>query len=366
MFSTEALKRIEPPVWRGFKTEGEDHHFWQQQGQQAYMDVDTPAKILQLARGFRDFYEIPFRVHMSKGEFCHGPVYLSRHSRDIGIYLCKVEGCAYEMVTMKPHTIRPEELNSPSLMVEMAQMRDHWEARAQSYPKLAWPQEPGYLDALIAAAEIAPDDYVLDAGTGPGYIAHEAAKRAHQVTGLDVSPAMLAQVNGRHSANVEYVEGDIRAIPYPRGRFDKVFARMVVHGLTGQGDADKALRECYRVLVPGGKFIFSEGVPISRAVQNWYTEMFRLKEDRMTMTVLLMNRLMNRARFRNIHVAEYVMEGFSIRNWLDNSGLPPEQTERIMECHQNMPEEVRRAYQALITPDDVVIRSRFAILTGVK
>jgi ubiquinone/menaquinone biosynthesis C-methylase UbiE len=106
----------------------------------------------------------------------------------------------------------------------MAHIREHWAQRAPYYLKLEWPKEQGYLDALMAAADVQPDDYVLDVGTGPGYVACEAAKMAHEVIGLDVSPDMLAEVNGFKLSNQKVVEGDIRAIPYPRGRFDKVFA----------------------------------------------------------------------------------------------------------------------------------------------
>jgi len=75
LFKVEALKRIEPPVWRGFSTEGEDHYFWQQQGIYPHMDMDTPAKILKLARGHEDFYQIPFRIHNSGGQSCNVRVY---------------------------------------------------------------------------------------------------------------------------------------------------------------------------------------------------------------------------------------------------------------------------------------------------
>lgn len=366
LFKVEALRRVTPPVWRGFQTEGEDHYFWQQQGLYPYMDVDTPVKILELARGFKDFYEIPFQSHKSNGELCHGPVYLHHQSRDLALYLCKAEGCKYEMITMKPNTIRANEMENIGLAVEMAQLREQWGARAATYPKLTWPQEQGYLEALMDAAHIASDDYVLDAGTGPGYVAHAAAKLANQVIGLDVSPDMLAQVNGHRSLNEQFVEGDIRAIPYPRGRFDKVFARMVVHGLTGQGDADKAVRECHRVLVPGGRFIFSEGVPTSKTLQKWYTEVFKLKEDRITMTALYMNRLMVRAGFKNIKAAEYTIKGSSVRNWLENGGCSPEAKAAIMEAYRTMPEHVRKGYQAVVTEDDVLIDIKFAILTGEK
>ncbi len=366
LFKVEALRRIAPPVWQGFQTEGEDHQYWQKQGIQPFMDMDTPIRVLQLARGHKDFYEIPFRAHLKDGKACYGPVYLASKSRDIGLYLCKVEGCEYEMVTLKPRAIKPEELSSVALAVEMAHIREHWAQRAPYYAKLAWPKEQGYLDALMVAADVQADDYVLDVGTGTGRVACEAAKKSFQVIGLDVSPDMLAEVNGTKLPNQEFVEGDIRAIPYPRGRFDKVFARMVVHGLVGEWDLAKAMKECYRVLVPGGKFIFSEGTPPNRKTQQWYSEMFKLKEVRRTMTIPRMRTMMQRVGFKDIKATTYVMKDFSIANWLENSGMATEQKEEIMGVHRRMPLEVQRAYQALFTKDDVLIQSHFAIVVGEK
>ncbi len=216
LFKVDALRRIPAPVWQGFQTEGEDHIYWQKAGCYPYMDMDMPAKILQLAYGHKDFYEIPFREHLRDGLACHGPVYLASKSRDIGLYLCKAEGCEYEMVTLKPRAIKPEEMNSVSLVVEMAHIREHWSQRAPYYSMLDWPKDQGYLDAIIAAADIKMDDYVLDVGTGPGYIAHRAAKLAHEVKGLDVSPDMISDFSEGKSANEETVEGDIRAIPYSK------------------------------------------------------------------------------------------------------------------------------------------------------
>ena len=127
-----------------------------------------------------------------------------------------------------------------------------------------------------------------------------------------------------------------------------------------------AMKECYRVLVYGGKFIFSEGIPPDRKTQAWYTQMFKLKEERRTMTVPRMRTMMQRAGFKNIKATSYIMEDFSIANWIANSGLPDEQKEQVMAVHRQMPLEVQRAYLALFTKDDVLIQSHFAIVVGEK
>jgi predicted SAM-dependent methyltransferase len=136
--------------------------------------------------------------------------------------------------------------------------------------------------------------------------------------------------------------------------------------LTGERDLARAMKECYRVLVPGGKFIFSEGTPPDRKTQQWYSEMFKLKEERRTMTIPRMRTMMRRVGFKDIKSTTYVMQDFSIANWVENSGMTSEQKERIMEVHRTMPEEVKKSYQVVFTDDDVLIQSHFAIVVGVK
>jgi demethylmenaquinone methyltransferase/2-methoxy-6-polyprenyl-1,4-benzoquinol methylase len=102
---------------------------------------------------------------------------------------------------------------------------------------------------LAARAAVAPGDRVLDACCGTGDLALAAAAEGGEVTGLDFSPAMLERA-ARKSAEIEWVQGDLLALPFEDGSFDAV---TVGFGVRHAEDLDAALRELRRVLRPGGR-----------------------------------------------------------------------------------------------------------------
>src|SRR5262245_26572740 len=77
---------------------------------------------------------------------------------------------------------------------------------------------------LVAAAELAPGEDLLDVACGTGIVARTAADRleaAARVTGLDANPAMLA-VARRIRPELEWLEGDAGRLPFPDASFDVV------------------------------------------------------------------------------------------------------------------------------------------------
>jgi 16S rRNA (adenine1518-N6/adenine1519-N6)-dimethyltransferase len=70
------------------------------------------------------------------------------------------------------------------------------------------------LDAIVDAAELGPDDDVLEVGPGPGVLTRALAARARSVTAIEVDARMIA-VLGESLAgidNVRVVEGDALAV----------------------------------------------------------------------------------------------------------------------------------------------------------
>jgi len=108
---------------------------------------------------------------------------------------------------------------------------------------------------LTAETAVRPGDRVLDAacGTGDLAIADRRAGAAH-VTGLDFSEQMLARAR-RKAADVEWVQGDLLALPFEDGSFD---AATVGFGVRNVDDLSLALRELRRVLRPGGRLAILE------------------------------------------------------------------------------------------------------------
>jgi SAM-dependent methyltransferase len=99
--------------------------------------------------------------------------------------------------------------------------------------------------------------HVLDHGCGHGMAAVVLARRGARVTGFDLSPGYLEEAGARAAANgvqVCLAQADGERLPFADGAFDRVWGNAVLHHL----DLDRAGRELFRVLRPGGLAVFCE------------------------------------------------------------------------------------------------------------
>jgi ubiquinone/menaquinone biosynthesis C-methylase UbiE len=97
--------------------------------------------------------------------------------------------------------------------------------------------------SLIRLGEIGPGSTLLDAGCGTGWFSRRFAQAGGQVTGLDRDPAMLAYARSL-GRGVDYLEGDMLALPLPDKSFDVVTA---VTSLCFVREEARALAEMLRV-----------------------------------------------------------------------------------------------------------------------
>ncbi|MEU4692346.1 methyltransferase domain-containing protein [Actinoplanes sp. NPDC023714] len=117
---------------------------------------------------------------------------------------------------------------------------------------------------------------ILDVGIGTGRnLPHYPPGTT--VTGIDLSPAMLAVARQRATRPVELHEGDATRLPFPDASFDTVVCALALCTIP---DPRAAVAETKRVLVPGGRLLLLDHVastwPPVRAAQ-WLLEQITIR-----------------------------------------------------------------------------------------
>jgi demethylmenaquinone methyltransferase / 2-methoxy-6-polyprenyl-1,4-benzoquinol methylase len=124
---------------------------------------------------------------------------------------------------------------------------------------------------LAAAAVVRRGDRVLDAACGTGDFAlADLRAGAARVTGLDFSERMLERAR-RKSAAIEWVQGDLLALPFPDAEFD---AATVGFGVRNLADLELGLKELRRVLRPGGRLAILEITQARGALRPFFSLWF--------------------------------------------------------------------------------------------
>jgi len=99
---------------------------------------------------------------------------------------------------------------------------------------------------------------ILDAGCGEGYNTRLLAQKGADVTAIDLSENMIylaQQEENKHTLGIKYKIASFTDLsPFKNNSFDTVVSTMA---LMDGPDYNKAVREFYRVLKPGGNLFFS-------------------------------------------------------------------------------------------------------------
>ncbi len=117
-------------------------------------------------------------------------------------------------------------------------------------------------DTLVELVDLHGGEEILDIGCGTGILSSRLARVSNGIVvcGLDAGSRMIQAAEKRmqrHRRQVEYRVGTATRLPYSDGRFDVVVSCLLFHLLQGP-EKELALREIFRTLKPGGRYVCAE------------------------------------------------------------------------------------------------------------
>lgn len=97
---------------------------------------------------------------------------------------------------------------------------------------------------------------LLDLGCGTGKWTQALSERYVQasVTGMDFAWGMLQKASRLDNKQIRWCAGDIEALPFVDNSMDLIFSSLSIQWCE---QLDRVLKEAFRVLKPGGVFVFS-------------------------------------------------------------------------------------------------------------
>ena len=238
------------------------------------------------------------------------------------------------------HTANPEKIDYDTYRTQFGIRSRNWHDSA------VWIAHDGLLNAHAEMCKVPPTAHLLDVCCGSGVVGHAFKDRVASMTGLDITPEMKALAESRLDT---VALGTVFDIPFADESFELVVNREFMHLVPYP---EKMLEQVFRVLKPGGQFIFGQIVPYSADDASWMFRIFKKKQPllhHMFQKDDLVGHL-ERAGLVDVETAEYLLwEDIDV--WIDTVETTHLHRHEIRELYYNAPADVRRVHPFEVLPD---------------
>ena len=143
-------------------------------------------------------------------------------------------------------------------------------------------QDEHHKKMLLDSLHIFGPSRILDLGTGTGYLAFPLAKARRDclVTGLDICGETLLrdleEAKKEKISNIEFIKYDGGNLPFENNSYDVVMSRYALHHFENLQDT---FHEIYRILKPGGQFLFADPTPKEADTDRFIDRYMQIKKD---------------------------------------------------------------------------------------
>jgi ubiquinone/menaquinone biosynthesis C-methylase UbiE len=213
--------------------------------------------------------------------------------------------------------------------------------------------------AELATAGLAlrSESLAIDVACGPGTFTRPFASRVRRAVGVDLTPAMIEKARAEAAragiANIEFVCGDIYALPFADGVASIVVCGYAFHHMQ---EPARALAEMARILRPGGRVAIADLITpegSGGAIQN-SIERARDPSHTNAQTVAQFHALIHDAGLRLVS-EESRQHWYDFDLWMRNAGIVPGDASYV---------QVRRMMEEIIADDISGLNPRYTEKTG--
>jgi ubiquinone/menaquinone biosynthesis C-methylase UbiE len=214
----------------------------------------------------------------------------------------------------------------------MPDVRDSFNRVAANYSRSKFHTASERLQEVLDLAQPRLGDLVIDVATGTGNTAFALAPYVRRVIGVDLTREMLDEARRvaaeKRIANVDWVIGDVVALPFQDDTFDLYTVRAAPHHFP---DIHGFLAEAFRVLRPGRDAVFIDcSSPLPARDLLHEVEVRRDPAHILSLTLDEWTEAVEHAGFK-IEVAQSRELDWDYEGWMKNQEVKPELAAELAE-----------------------------------
>lgn len=221
-------------------------------------------------------------------------------------------------------------MNHDQKRKHQATIIDQFTRQALPFSKQPAHSQESFLNLMLQMSGVSENDNVLDVACGPGLVACAFAARAKHVTGIDITPAMIARAKEiqeeKKLRNLTWQIGTVLSLPYPDESFSLVITRYSFHHFV---DPKAVFSEMVRVCAKGG-VILAADVSMVPEKRDFFDQEEKLRDPSHTRTLTPAEFLQMAAELQLREVrSQFIKTERELENHLKASFPNPGDDERV-------------------------------------